>query len=610
MSFLQGIENLKLFAGSKVIAFDCETTGLQPTFGGLRLLQLAAPEVVQPLVIDCWDLDDDDWVTLEEFFLVPRTYVAHNAVFDLGWLQEHEIHPAGKLRCTMLGSRILNNGMPNVRHGLQPVVKRYLDEELSKEEQASDWGAPVLRPEQLNYAARDVVVLMDLYEPIRQRLADGRLTRAWLLECAALPALAQLWRTGLPFDREGLEQLKLDLVEDHIRLEEEFIDALDEALPADKKLPRHPDGELNLNAKAHGRGKDKVPAGFNLNSPVQLRAVFTALLGKEPLDPNGKPSASRAALRDYAADHEVVAQYLAWKRVEKRRQMVESLLSHQHKDGFIRASYIQLGADTGRMSCNAPNLQQVPRDVRFRECVRAPAGWKLVAADYAQMELRLAAAEAEDELMIRAFQNGTDLHTLTAMQIYGVSEEEVTKDQRQIAKSANFGLLYGSGAKGLRNYAGAMGIQMSLEEAAEIRNKFHAVYKGIHRWQLDNDNAARTPAGRLPETRIRNSGLRRFLLGDNNSITVRCNTPIQGAGAAVLKRTLGKLWPLLHADGEDVVKIAGVVHDEVILLVVEEHAETWAAQLAGVMQDAEAEWLDDVPALAEAKIGDSWAEAK
>jgi len=422
--------------------------------------------------------------------------------------------------------------------------------------------------------------------------------------------MAQLWRTGLPFDTEGLTSLKQDLTEDHKRLGEEFIADLDAALPEDLKLPRLEDGTINLNAKPSGRGAAKVLAGFNLNSPKQLLAVFTALLKEQPVDPTGKPSASRAALRDYAADHAVVAKYLQWKRVEKRRQMVESLLEHQHEDGFIRASYVQLGADTGRMSCRAPNLQQTPRDPRFRACVKAPAGWKLVAADYAQMELRLAAAEAGDELMIRAFKEGLDLHTLTAMQIYGVGEDEVTKDQRQIAKSANFGLLYGSGAKGLRNYAGAMGIQMPLEEAALIRDKFHQAYQGIHKWQQKNGTDARNAKGRTPEIRIRNSDLRRFLLGDNNSITVRSNTPIQGAGAAVLKRTLGMLWPALHADREDVVKLAGVVHDEVILLVKEEHAETWAQQLAAIMQDAEAEWLGEVPALAEAKIGDTWAEAK
>ena len=289
--------------------------------------------------------------------------------------------------------------------------------------------------------------------------------------------------------------------------------------------------------------------------------------------------------------------------------MAETLAKNISKDGFVRASYLQLGADTGRMSCMSPNLQQIPRDSRFRACVQAPEGFKLVVADYAQMELRLAAAEAEDELMIKAFQDGTDLHTLTAMQIYGVDEENVTKDQRQIAKSANFGLLYGSGAKGLRNYAAAMGIQMDLDEAAEIREKFHAAYKGISKWQRNNAAAADAAKGLAP-IYIRHSGLRRFLPGPNNKLTTRCNTPIQGAGAAVLKRTLGKLWPLLQADGEGIVRIAGVVHDEVILLVREEYADVWAEQLAAVMEEAEAEWLGDVPPLAEAKVGNSWNEAK
>jgi len=613
MDFLQGIQNLSRFDKAELIAFDCETTGLQPVYGGLRLLQLASPSVEQPLVIDCWQLSDDDWITLEEFFGVARVYVAHNASFDLGWLQEHEIIPAGDVLCTMLASRVLTNGMFNIRNGLQPVVKRYLKIDLDKEEQTSDWSAADLRPEQLEYAAKDVVVLLDLYFEMRKRLADGALMSPWRLECKALPAMALLWRTGLPFNRDKLLQLQQDLIKDHERLGEEFIEQLDEALPEGSKLPRLLDGSINLNAKASGskRMDNRVEAGFNINSPKQLLAVFTALLGEEPVDANGKASASRQALRDYAADHAVVAKYLEWKRVEKRRQMVESLLKHQCNDGFIRAGYLQAGADTFRMSCMNPNLQQVPRDPRFRECVEAPAGWKLVVADYAQMELRLAAAEAEDELMIRAFQDGLDLHTLTAMQIYGVGEDEVTKEHRQIAKSANFGLLYGSGAKGLRNYAGGMGIQMTHEEAAEIRDKFHAAYRGIHEWQQKAARASdKTKGDPFAEVRIRVSNLRRLLPGENNKLTTRCNTPIQGAGAAVLKRTLGKLWPLLQADGPDVVKLAGVVHDEVILLVKEEHADTWADQLAAVMQDAEAEWLGPVPALAEAKVGNSWVEAK
>jgi DNA polymerase I len=609
MKYLQGIEHLHTLFNATTVAFDCETTGLQPVYGGLRLLQLAALDRM-PVVIDCWDLEDHHWQDLEEFFSIKRYWLAHNAVFDLGWLQEHEIYPEGEVLCTMLASRILTNGLPNLKHGLQHVVKRYLKLEISKEEQRSDWSGD-LTHNQLDYAAYDVELLTQLDGPINQRMAEGNLHKAWFLECKALPTMAQLWRTGMPFQRDELEQLHQDLAADNERLGEAFIDTLDEALPEGKKLPRDPDGTFNLRSKPEGSVREgtKKQAGFNLNSPKQLLDVFTTLIGAVPVDNTGKPSASRAALREYVGDHRVVAEYLAWKRVEKRRQMVEALLKHLGSTGFIKASYMQFGADTGRMSCIGPNLQQIPRDSRFRACVKAPAGWKLVVADYAQMELRLAAAEAEDPLMIRAFQDGLDLHTVTAMQIYGVSEDEVTKEMRQISKSANFGLLYGSGARGLRNYAAGMGVQMDLAEAGEIRAKFHAVYTGISRWQ--RENAAQANRHRSDAAiRIRNSGLRRILPGDYNSLTVRSNTPIQGAGAAVLKRTLGKLWPLLKADGEEVVRIAGVVHDEVILLVREEHADVWCHQLAAVMQDAEAEWLGPVPPLAEAKAADSWVDAK
>jgi len=257
----------------------------------------------------------------------------------------------------------------------------------------------------------------------------------------------------------------------------------------------------------------------------------------------------------------------------------------------------------------SPNLQQVPRDPRFRFCVQAPKGWKMVVADYAQMELRLAAAEAQDELMIQAFQDGLDLHTLTAMQIYDVAEEAVTKEQRQISKSANFGLLYGSGANGLRQYAASMGIQMDLDEAKEVREKFHAAYTGISAWQRKNALAADQAKGNAA-IRVRVSDLRRFLPGEHNKLTTRCNTPIQGAGAAVLKRTLGLLWPLLREAGEDEVRLSGVVHDEIILMAREDKAEQWAETLQQVMEQAESTWLGPVPALAEAHVGDSWLEAK
>lgn len=608
-----GVEHLSLLEDADLVAFDCETTGLQPVNGGMRLLQFCA-EGEFPVVIDCWELDTEGWLELDRFFARKRCWLAHNAVFDLGWLQEHDLYPEGLVYCSMLGSRILTNGLPNLRHGLQFVVKRYLNVEMSKEEQKSDWSGD-LRKEQMEYAANDVKLLLDLWPEITSRLDTGSLRTAWDLECRALPAMAQLWRTGLPFNKEMLEQLRDDLEADNQRMGAEFVVALDEALPPTHKLPRDPDGELNLRPKATGtvRGGDKRPAGFNINSPHQLKEVFTALLGQTPVDADGKPSCSRAALREYAADHEIVVQYLRWKRVEKRRQMVESLLKHQDADGFIRASYLQLGADTGRMSAMSPNLMQVPRDNSFRACVVAPDGWLLVDADFAQMELRLAAAEAEDAVMIQAFKDEQDLHTLTARAIYGAAFDEADdaerKQMRQIGKSAAFGLLYGSGAKGLRSYAGAMGIQMSLEEAAEVRDKFHALYTGISAWQKQAAAKAQN-SGKDAAVRIRISNMRRFLPGEHNKLTTRCNSPIQGAGAAVMKLTLGKLWPKIHAAGESEVRIAGAIHDEILLLVCESKADYWAAELTQAMERAEAKWLGDIPPLAEAHYAKSWADAK
>jgi hypothetical protein len=171
----------------------------------------------------------------------------------------------------------------------------------------------------LDYAAYDVELLTQLDGPINQRMAEGNLHKAWFLECKALPTMAQLWRTGMPFQRDELEHLHQDLAADHERLGEAFIDTLDEALPEGKKLPRDPDGTFNLRSKPEGSVREgtKKQAGFNLNSPKQLLDVFTTLIGAIPVDNTGKPSASRAALREYVGDHRVVAEYLAWKRVEK-----------------------------------------------------------------------------------------------------------------------------------------------------------------------------------------------------------------------------------------------------------------------------------------------------
>jgi len=597
-----GIQHLDKIETATSVCFDTETLQLQPERGKLRLLQLGSGARNTVVLIDCFDLDKSEWVKLRRFFGSPvRYWLAHNAVFDLGWLQEHDIYPHGWVRCSMLASRLLTNGMPFPKHGLANVVKRYLDTELSKEQQRSDWSG-ALSNEQLDYAANDVVALMNLDEILDHKIRINRLTKAYSLECRALPAMAQMWRTGLPWNAANLQQRKEDYEVDIKALEKDFILQLDHALPEGKKLPRDEDGTFNLRAKDEGKVRDgsKRYKGFNLNSPKQLLEKLGDLLGETPKDANGKPSAARQALRAYAADHEVIQIYLEWKRADKRRQMINSIQEKMDADGFVRASYMQLGAESGRMSCIKPNNQQIPRDPQFRGCVEAPEGYLLVDADFGQMELRLAAAIAKDERMISAFQRGEDLHTVTA---------ETIGCSRQIAKSANFGLLYGSGAKGLRSYAGGTGITMTVQRAAEIRNDWLDAFAGIGRWQREMAKESQDTSGnKWAETRIPVSGMRRYLQGDMNRLTVRCNTPIQGAGAAVLKCALGRLWPLVHEAGEETVRIAAAVHDEILLLVREDAAEEWAACLKQVMEEAEAKWLGDIPALAEVSIGKTWME--
>ena len=602
-SVFYGIENLHRLNTCSSISFDTETTQLQPKKGGLRLIQLGSYTAKTIVVIDCFDLEEKDWDQLDKFFNNGcRFWLAHNAVFDLGWLQEQGIYVRGNVRCSFIANKLLYNGVPHAKHSLDALASKHLSVELPKEQQRSDWSKPELSKEQLEYAATDVEVLLELDQVLDQKLCKANLKASYTLECQALPAMAQMWRIGLPWNAEALQKYKEDKAFDVQHMGDEFIRELDSSLPEGEKLPRDEDGSFNLRPKDTGAKRlgTKKYAGFNIKSSKQLLNKLTLILGYTPTDNNGKPSVGKEALRRAAADSETIQTLVEWKKKEKRRQMAQSIQEKMADDGFVRASYMQLGAETGRMSSLKPNNQQIPRDKEFRSCVEAPEGWKIVDADFSQMELRLAAALANDINMIQAFKEGADLHDYTA--------DKMGCD-RQVAKSANFGLLYGAGVEGLRNYAGSQGVLMSQEQAKTVRDGWLNTYFGIKEWQKSNQEEVRsTEDNEWPEIRVPVTNMRRYLKGDLNRVTVRCNTPIQGAGAAILKCALGNIWPEVHKAGEDVVKIAAAVHDEILLLVKEEYADEWAKLLKLIMESAEAKWLKDVPSLAEVKVGNTWEE--
>ena len=195
-SVLHGVEHLHKLTTCTSICFDTETLQLKPESGKLRLLQLGSTARKTIVLIDLFHTDEDGFSEIDRFFQGPeRFWLAHNAAFDLGWLAVYGWHPKGQTRDSMLASRLLTNGMPQVKHGLAHVAKRILGVEVDKEQQRSDWSGD-LSQEQLDYAAKDVELLCEMDHPIHQQIAQEGLGRAYALECRALPALTAMANTG------------------------------------------------------------------------------------------------------------------------------------------------------------------------------------------------------------------------------------------------------------------------------------------------------------------------------------------------------------------------------------------------------------------------------
>jgi DNA polymerase I len=266
--------------------------------------------------------------------------------------------------------------------------------------------------------------------------------------------------------------------------------------------------------------------------------------------------------------------------------------------GRIYANWVQLGTDAGRSSCKKPNLQQVPKDPRYRKCFKAPPGRVLVKADYSQLQLRIACKVAQERRMLAAYRNGDDLRTLTAKSITG--KDEVTKAERQTAKAVNFGLLFGLGAKGLRSYAAAeYGVELSAEEAATYRNRFFETYPALARWHRRE--------GRSSAKECRTLLGRRRLLDDKTPYTHRLNSPVQGSEADGAKLAMALLWERREqCPGAFPVLF---VHDEIVVEADADKAEDAAEWLKSAMIDGMKDVIAPVPCEVEADIIPTWGGA-
>jgi DNA polymerase-1 len=435
---------------------------------------------------------------------------------------------------------------------------------LDKSQQKSTWGGE-LSQTQLRYAARDAHVTRDLYAAMTTQIMIAEMEAVAAIEMRAIPAFLWLACSGAPFDQGAW----IALAQGAEERERQIVERLDAASP-----PRE--------------GCLSGDAAWNWNSPREVVAAFAAL-------GITLPNADDAALAGVA--HPLAA---ALREHRSAAQMVKTFGKKWPRnihEGRLFAGWVQLGTDAGRSSCKGPNVQQVPKDPRYRRCFRAPEGRVLIKADYSQLQLRIACRVAQERKMLRAYQNGDDLHTLTAAAITG--KKKPSKADRQTAKAVNFGLLFGMGARALRSYAAAeYGLELTLDQATRYRQRFFEAYPKLAAWHQR--------AGQSKETECRTLLGRRRLLDDKTPFTHRLNSPVQGSEADGAKLAMALLWE--RREGCPGAFPVLFVHDEIVIEVDEGQALAAADWLKQAMLDGMAPVLGSVPCEVEAKIVPTWGD--
>ncbi|MBN2852102.1 MAG: bifunctional 3'-5' exonuclease/DNA polymerase, partial [Clostridia bacterium] len=308
---------------------------------------------------------------------------------------------------------------------------------------------------------------------------------------------------------------------------------------------------------------------------------------------------SQYSLSKYSTHPIVIALKEYRKAYKLYSGFLDSLPEHIKKEtSRIHASYSQIGAYSGRMSCRNPNMQQIPRDNQVRDLFTPEKGYQFIIADYSQVELRVAADIAKDDRMIKAYKENLDLHKLTASLITDTPVDSVTKEQRQAAKAVNFGLIFGMGSKGLQDYAhDTYNIDITLDQADQFKNQYFKAYTGIKKW---HDSLKANP----PDSARSLTG-RRYFYNSQTGFSSYCNTPVQGSAADILKNALGHLYQVIK--GTDT-HIIAVIHDEIILECKEEKCEKMKILLKNIMENSSKDFLLSVPMVADVVIARSWAE--
>ncbi|MBH3426587.1 DNA polymerase I [Pseudomonas alkylphenolica] len=595
--WLEKLRNAPLFA------FDTETTGLdaqQAQLVGLSFAVQAHEAAYVPLTHTYMgvpeQLDRDTvLLALKPLLEDPKKLkVGQNAKYDMNILANcaiggdiaNGIQMQGVAYDTMLESYVLDSTA--TRHDMDSLALKYLNHTTIGFTDIAGKGAKQLTFDQINleqagpYAAEDADVTLRLHQALQQKLAKTPSVLPVLtdIEMPLVPVLAKIERQGALVDANLLGIQSVELGEKLVQLEREAFDIAGEA--------------------------------FNLGSPKQLGVILYEKLGMPVLNKTAKGQASTAeAVLAELAEMEfplpkVLMQY---RSLSKLKSTYTDRLPEQinPRTGRIHTSYQQAVAATGRLSSSDPNLQNIPirtaEGRRIRQAFIAAPGYKLLAADYSQIELRIMAHLAKDEGLLHAFRNDLDVHRATAAEVFGVDLADVTTDQRRSAKAINFGLIYGMSAFGLAKQIG-----VDRKQSQAYIDRYFARYPGVlaymerTRAQAAEQGFVETLFGRrlyLPEINAKNPALRK------GAERTAINAPMQGTAADIIKRAMVAVDNWLTDSGLDA-RVILQVHDELVLEVREDLLEQVKEQIRPHMSNAA---QLDVPLLVEVGTGANWDEA-
>ncbi|MBL8516114.1 MAG: DNA polymerase I [Betaproteobacteria bacterium] len=510
--------------------------------------------------------------------------LGQNAKYDLHVFANHGIHVQGYAHDTLLADYVLES---HQRHDMDSLATRFLGATTISYEEVAGKGATQIGFDQVDidraceYSSEDSDVTLQLHGAITpQVLADEKLRYVYeQIEMPTMHVLLKMERNGVLIDSAQMEKQSGEL---------------------GQKM-------LELEAKAHAEAGQP----FNLGSPKQLAEILFDKKGIKPLKktPGGAPSTDEETLEKLAEDHPLPKIILDYRSVSKLKSTYTDKLPRMvnSRTGRVHTNYAQAVAVTGRLSSNDPNLQNIPvrtaEGRRIREAFIAPPGSKIISADYSQIELRIMAHLSGDKGLLDAFHHGEDVHRATAAEVFGVSRDEVSSEQRRYAKVINFGLIYGMSAFGL---ASNLGIERSA--AASYIDKYFQRYPGVAdymqrtRAEAHERGYVETVFGRrlwLPDIKSGNQARRQ------GAERAAINAPMQGTAADLIKLAMIKVQDWLE-EAELKTLLVMQVHDELVLEVPESELEIVKAKVPELMTGVA---KLDVPLVAEPGVGGNWEEA-